>query len=95
MPYTGGNREDTRGTNSGVTFKLRPEGADYMKGGGHSDRWSRTACAKALGWGKGCQEGQRKGPGAVLEQEESLRRGRRQQPDPAGLMALVSRTEFI
>ena len=47
--------EDTEGLTWGLTFKLRPEEADYLKGGGQSDLWSRTACAKALGWERGCQ----------------------------------------
>ena len=44
-----------RGLTQGLTFKLRPEEAHYLKGGGQSDLWSRTACAKALGWERRCQ----------------------------------------
>lgn len=44
-----------RGLTQELTFKLRPEKGDYLKGGGQSDLWSTTACAKALGWERGCQ----------------------------------------
>ena len=53
-----------------------------------------TVCAKALGWEGGCQrdEGRALGQSVMRREHEE---GEEEQPDPAGLTALASRTEFI